>query len=606
MRDGPDSGAWVPGAPPVPSPRIRTLLAVAIPIFGAAALIVLWRAPAMQGPEAASSSTTGPLTTVTAAPTTTAPPPGPPFYRAGVLPDGTEFHLNSDSEPIGPIEGASATIMIDLEEPPPGAESTVVFGVVEYLYLPTEFRDYGRGFVLLPAGDWTVRVDILDSAMTLVGDEASAMLLAGIEVSPTPRVSREVPGTRRVDVPVLTLAPPFRWASDTEGLVPMEVSTGEFVVRRGCGPSALNCGPTRGIQVMARRATQAMPGEGHVVSIETWDVSRPAADGFYLDPGPLGFRSEPHVIWTGREMIVWGGRSSASYQETPLTGGAAFDPVTSEWRVLPAPPLQGPDLTAVVWADDCMILISRQATLAYDPDSDEWTRLGDGPQYGPKSPGLTVWTGEVVATWAPLGIRVFDPAIGTWTTLPDPGFGGPDRWQGALRAIDGRLFAVGSGLLVVAEWTGSEWRLLPDPPGVSYGTMEPGSSTARSGVAGGRLIVWGGEAAFAYDPATDDWSQIAAPPFSSHLIWDIGLLEMGERLLLPLGDDSVVYDYATDQMVRVVSVIYDGATDRWESVALPGDGNETQMVWTGEEVLSWGGCCWGSVVDAWRWRPPEG
>jgi hypothetical protein len=582
------------------------MLTIAIPILGAAALIVLWRAPAMQRPEAASPSTSVPLTTVTAAPTTTSSPAGPPFYRSGVLPDGTEFQLNSDSEPIGPIEGASATIMIDLEDPPPGAESTMVFGVVEYLYLPTEFRDYGRGFVLLPAGDWTVRVEIPDSAMALVGDEAPAMLLAGVEVSPTPRVSRERAGTGRVDVPVLTLAPPFRWASDAEGAVPMEVSTAEFVVRRGCGVSALSCGGTRGIQVTARRATQAIAGDGPVVSIESWDVARPTTDGFYLDPGPLGFRSEPHVIWTGREMIVWGGRSSANYQEALLMGGAAFDPLTSQWRVLPEPPLVGPDLTAVVWADDRMIMISRQATLAYDPDSDEWTRLGDGPQYGPRSPGLTVWTGEVVATWAPLGIRVFDPAIGTWTTLPDPGFGGPDRWQGALRVIDGRLYAVGSGLLVVAEWTGSEWRRLPDPPGVSYGTMEPASSTARSGVVDGRLIVWGGEVAFAYDPATDNWSQIAAPPYSSHLFWDVGLLEIDERLLLPLGHNSLVYDDATDQMVRVASVIYDSATDRWESVVLPGDGNETQMVWTGEEVLSWGGCCWGAVTDAWRWRPPEG
>jgi len=562
---------------------------MAIPILGAAALVVLWRAPAMQRPEAESPATTVPLTTVTAAPTTTLPPPGPPFYRSGVLPDGTEFQLNSDSEPIGPIEGASATIMIDLEEPPPGAESTMVFGVVEYLYLPTEFRDYGRGFVLLPAGDWTVRVEIPDSAMTLVGDEAPAMLLAGIEVSPTPRVPREVPGTRRVDVPVLTLAPPFRWASDTEGPVPMEVSTAEFVVRRGCGVSALSCGGTRGIQVMARRATLTTDA---IMSIDSWDVPRPTADGFYLDPGPLGFRSEPHVIWTGREMIVWGGRSSANYQ-TLLTGGAAFDPVTSEWRVLPVPPLQGPDLTAVVWADDRMIMISRQATLAYAPDSDEWTRLGDGPQYGPKSPGLTVWTGEVVATWAPLGIRVFDPANGKWTTLPDPGFGQPDQYGGALRVVDGRLYAVGVsfGLFAVAEWTGSEWRRLPEPPGVSFSTMEPGPSARQSGVADDRLIVWGDQAAAAYDPSADSWTAIAAPPIPQVGWWNSGPLTIGGSLLIPSGSDSVRYDIATDQ---------------WVPVALPGLGNETQMVWTGEEVLSWGGCCWGTVTDAWRWRPPEG
>ena len=583
---------------------MRTMLAVAISILGGAALVVLWRAPAMQRPEAASTSTTVSLTTVTAAPTTTSPPPGPPFYRSGVLPDGREFQLNSDSAPIGPIEGASATIMIDLDELPPGIESTMVFGVVEYLFLPTEFRDYGPSFVLLPAGDWTVRIEIVDWATSAFGDEAPAMLLDGIEVSPTPRVPREVPGTRRVDVPVLTLAPPFHWASDTEGPVPMEVSTPEFVIRRGCGPSALNCGPTRGIQVMARQGTQAMPGHGHVVSIESWDVSRPTADGFYLDPGPLGSRSEFHLIWTGREMIVWGGRSSGNYQETFLTGGAAFDPVTSEWRVLPVPPLQGPDLTAVVWADDRMIMISRQATLAYDPDSDEWTRLGDGPPYVARSPGMTVWTGELVATWAPLGIHVFDPEVGLWTTLPDPGFGGPDRWRGALRVIDGRLFAIGSYCQRVAEWMGTSWRPLPERSN-DLGPPEICPTATRSGVAGGRLILWGDdeEWAAAYDPRTDSWSPISSPPHPLGEGWETGSVDIGGRLLIPVGQYAN-YD-ESGQLVRVDPVIYDVATDRWLPVELPGLAG-TQILWTGEEVLAWGGCCWGTVTDAWRWRPPEG
>jgi hypothetical protein len=478
----------------------------------------------------------------------------------------------------------------------------MVFGVVEYLYLPTEFRDYGRGFVLLPAGDWTVRVEIPDSAMTVVGDEAPAMLLAGIEVSTTPRVPREVPGTRRVNVPVLTLAPPFRWASDTEGPVQMEVSTAEFVVRRGCGVSALSCGGTRGIQVMAR-ATPATPGDGQVVSIESWDVPRPAADGFYLDPGPLGLRSEFHLIWTGREMIVWGGRSSGNYQEGPLTGGAAFDPVTSEWRVLPEPPLVGPDLTAVVWADDRMIMISRQATLAFDPDSDEWTRLGDGPPYVARSPSMTVWTGELVATWAPLGIHVFDPDVGLWTTLPDPGFN-PIAWGGALRVIDGRLFAIGSYCQRVAEWMGTNWRPLPERSNI-LGPPEFCPAATRSGVAGGRLILWGDDEdwAAAYDPSTDSWSPIASPPHPLGEGWETGSVDIGGRLLVPVGQYAH-YD-ESGQLVDVHPTIYDVATDRWLPVELPGPAG-MQIVWTGEEGLSWGGCCWSGVVDAWRWRPPEG
>ena len=581
-RDGPNARPRVPGAPQASSPRIRTLLTAAIPIIGGAALIVLWRAPAME-PEAASISTTVRLTTLTSAPTTTSKPPdeGPPFYRVGALPDGTEFHLQSRSEPIGPIERASATIMIDREGPPPGVESTMVFGVVEYLYLPTEFRDYGPGFVLLPAGDWTVRIEILDSATSAFGDEAPAMLLAGIEVS------------LRLDLPVLTLGPPFRWASDTEGPVPMEVSTPAFVVRRGCGDQAAGCSATRAVQVAPRRfvPTSTTHDGRQAISIEAYEVPRPTADPYYLDPGRLGFRWDPHVLWTGREMVVWSGRN-VEY-ETPLMGGAALDPSAGTWRMLPSPPLRGPDVSGAVWADTRLIVFTREGTAGYDPDTDEWTVLGEGPPYPPRSPGMTVWTGELVATWAPLGIYVFDPVGGTWATLPELGFGGPSRTGGALRVVDGRLYAIGSsfGLLEVAEWTGSEWRLLPEPPGVSDSTMEPGPSAVQSGVADGRLIVWGDRAAAAYDPGADSWTPIAAPPIPQTGWWASGPLTVGGSLLVPSGPDSFRYVAATDQ---------------WVPVPLPGLGNETQMVWTGEEVLSWGGCCFGQLTDAWRWRPPGG
>ena len=43
---------------------------------------------------------------------------------------------------------------------------------------------------------------------------------------------------------------------------------------------------------------------------------------------PLRGRNTPTAVWTGREMIVWGGIMAAARQDKPLTDGAAYRPVS--------------------------------------------------------------------------------------------------------------------------------------------------------------------------------------------------------------------------------------------------------------------------------------
>jgi hypothetical protein len=113
-------------------------------------------------------------------------------------------------------------------------------------------------------------------------------------------------------------------------------------------------------------------------------------------------------------------------------------------------------------------------------------------------------------------------------------------------------------------------------------------------VASGRLFLWGGDRDIAaYDPATDSWTQVAAPPIAFGDSWDSWTLRLDDRLLLTLGSEWGISPH---------SLIYDATSGTWAMVSLPGMG---QMVWTGEEVLSWGGCCSRSVVDAWRFEPPD-
>src|ERR687897_2686231 len=58
-----------------------------------------------------------------------------------------------------------------------------------------------------------------------------------------------------------------------------------------------------------------------------------------LPPMPVsepGRRTSPAVVWTGRQLIVWGGATSKSFRS--LTDGAAYDPGTRRWTPLRPPP----------------------------------------------------------------------------------------------------------------------------------------------------------------------------------------------------------------------------------------------------------------------------
>ncbi|MGZ4299010.1 MAG: hypothetical protein ACXVVK_18380, partial [Solirubrobacteraceae bacterium] len=53
--------------------------------------------------------------------------------------------------------------------------------------------------------------------------------------------------------------------------------------------------------------------------------------GRRLPPGPLGAREQYASVWTGRELLVFGGHSGDTYA---LPTAAALNPVTGSWRRL--------------------------------------------------------------------------------------------------------------------------------------------------------------------------------------------------------------------------------------------------------------------------------
>jgi hypothetical protein len=182
------------------------------------------------------------------------------------------------------------------------------------------------------------------------------------------------------------------------------------------------------------------PGKDEVTTDSTVDPAKLFADvapgsTVELPPAPISERALPSVVWSGREVIVWGGMGADG---ATLDDGAAFDPVTGGWRVIaPAPVV--PRLSAgSVWTGTEMLIWGGSSAwsggqslkdgAAYDPEADTWRRLADGPfdtwDYGAGS----IWTGEELVVIGleptpPAGERkpmaAYDPAVDEWRQLAD-------------------------------------------------------------------------------------------------------------------------------------------------------------------------------------------
>jgi N-acetylneuraminic acid mutarotase len=119
-----------------------------------------------------------------------------------------------------------------------------------------------------------------------------------------------------------------------------------------------------------------------------------------LAQAPMGGRYRHHAIWTGDEMIVWGGQGGPS-----LSDGAAYDPETDSWRGLPAAPLAGRHWASVVWTGRAMLVWGGydnehafEDGAAYEPAANTWRLLPPAPISG-RCHNSAVWTGDEFVLW---------------------------------------------------------------------------------------------------------------------------------------------------------------------------------------------------------------
>jgi hypothetical protein len=164
------------------------------------------------------------------------------------------------------------------------------------------------------------------------------------------------------------------------------------------------------------------------------------------------------VVWTVNEMIVWGGSyfnnsdSSIYY----LNDGGRYNPVADSWATVPSTgaPAARSEQTAV-WTGSEMIVWGGGSYNSYfgdgsrySPTADIWTAIPANGAPAARSEHTAVWTGGEMIVWGGVGANFFNdggcynPAANIWTALPSAG-APPARglhtavWTGAVMIIFG-------------------------------------------------------------------------------------------------------------------------------------------------------------------------
>jgi hypothetical protein len=287
---------------------------------------------------------------------------------------------------------------------------------------------------------------------------------------------------------------------------------------------------------------------------------------------PLQGRSSPAVVWTGTEVLVFGGKSGRA-------DGAAWNPATNTWRLMSDAPTAGGQYTVAVWSGSEMLLWGRvhgpnepagpQDGLAYNPVQDSWRTLPAGPV--PSLPyAAGVWTGSELIVW---GGQAFDS--------------------------DGRSTGSSDGALY--DPSRDSWRPLEPPP-------LQGRYYQQAVWDGERMIVWGGangdggepgifDGGAAYDPRTGTWQTMRGYGDGGRL--DETVAWTGDALLVwggfgPGGDP--VYDGATYDHVNEWIPLNDPPAS-----LRPDEPERQESAWAGHELLVWGDPS--GHREAWSWSP---
>jgi len=332
-------------------------------------------------------------------------------------------------------------------------------------------------------------------------------------------------------------------------------------------------------------------------------------------------RSGHTTVWTGTEMIVWGGEEEdlADLGSHQTNTGGRFSPSTDTWTATArlSAPSSRKNHTAV-WTGTKMIVwggYSRDVNGnphlwnnggTYDTTTNNWTPTSMANAPAGRSLHTAVWTGNEMIVWggtdsdilAGRGLNTggkYNPNSNTWvatsvTNGPTARYNHTAVWSGSEMIVWG-----GTDYINYFN-TGGRYNPLLDSWLPTRLTNAPSRRQSHTAVwTGSEMIVWGGNfwdgtqhylnTGSRYNAGTNSWtptSVVNSPTGrDSHTaVWT------GSKMVVWGGTDSVS-GTGLNSGGR-----YNPNTNTWAAISTtnaPTDRRDPTAVWTGTEMIVWGG-----------------
>lgn len=229
-----------------------------------------------------------------------------------------------------------------------------------------------------------------------------------------------------------------------------------------------------------------------------------------LAAAPIAGRSEAAMVWTGTEMLVWGGFIG---DDRSVDDGAAYNPVTDTWRLLPSAPVtMGGRLTSMIWTGDEAIIVNAAAA-AYNPVTDSWRRLADPPAFGyPAS-----FAGASVIVIDDGSLMLYDLTADSWSVK----YVGSQAELVVVPGSEGHIVALPSATGTPGQVIDSNGDPVGELPAFPGDRSLFGDKVGASGWwVGGEAVFWIWTGAFphepeqmwALNPTTQTWRQLDDTP----------------------------------------------------------------------------------------------
>ncbi|MEX0324505.1 MAG: hypothetical protein AB3N33_00295 [Puniceicoccaceae bacterium] len=350
-----------------------------------------------------------------------------------------------------------------------------------------------------------------------------------------------------------------------------------------------------------------------------WEWARPQASN-----APGMDRNFRYVVWTGKEMLAWNESSNVGGNYTAYLNGRAYNPAANSWRSFPGyEPLGIRSLATPIWTGEEMLVwggddYSRESAKdlntggAFNPETNTWRSLSTtGAPLG-RSWHLSLWTPVGMVVWG--GMRdyedinsggIYNPDTDSWESINPLGAPSARRDPAAV-FYNGELILWGGHAMEVPNWYTVRLVMPRELARYNPETRQWSSSIAPgtpqlpeeamwgenfSYLIEGKMYVWGFAnypvtEGFIYNPSSHSWSRTASTP-------NLEREKPGEPCVIWTDYEIIMWDPWGH------AAHYNPVTNQWKTGAFFGhpavyldDLNRAhnflhRYLWTGEEVLTW-------------------